>query len=144
MAAMKRNAIVELFWKLHPRLYRWSGGRIGGRLVGLPVLLLWTRGRRSGARRENALTYVASGDAFVVYASVLGEERHPAWYLNLRAQPEAEIQVGARRLAVRARDAEGAERERLWQAVVEAQPDYADYARRTQRRIPVVVLEPRR
>jgi len=141
--AARRNAAVELFWKLHPRLYRWSGGRIGGRIMNMPVLLLATRGRKSGRARENALMYLPRDPAYVVIASVLGEERHPAWWLNLRAQPETEIQVGGRRIPVRAREAEGPEREQLWQAVVARQPDYAEYATRTARRIPVVVLEPR-
>jgi deazaflavin-dependent oxidoreductase (nitroreductase family) len=141
--AAKRNAAVELFWKLHPRLYRWSGGRIGGRVMNLPVLLLRTRGRKTGAPRENALMYLPKEGAWVVIASVLGEPRHPAWYHNLRAEPQVQIQVGSAVHEVRARDAEGEERERLWTELVERQPDYADYAGRTSRRIPVVVLEPR-
>lgn len=141
--AMRRNAAVELFWRLHPRLYRWSGGRIGGRLMNMPVLLLRTRGRRTGALRENALTYLPADDACVVIGSCLGEPRHPAWVHNLRARPEACVQVGREVVPVRAREAEGEERERLWRAVVERQPEYAAYAERTERRIPVVVLEPR-
>ena len=74
---------------------------------------------------------------------MLGEPRHPAWYHNLRANPDVEIQVGSESLAVRARDAEGEERDRLWAEVVAAQPDYDAYTKRTERRIPVVVLEPR-
>src|SRR4029450_10753092 len=107
--AARRNAAVELFWKLHPHLYRWSGGRIGGRLMGLPVLLLTTTGRRSGEPRTTALTDLAHGDAFVVIASVLGEPRHPAWWRNLEAQPEAEVHVGRERHRGRARNAQGAE-----------------------------------
>jgi deazaflavin-dependent oxidoreductase (nitroreductase family) len=140
--AIERSAWVERFWFWHKRLYRWSGGRIGARMANLPVLLLDTIGRRSGAARTNALTYLPWGEAFVVVASVLGEPKHPAWYLNLVANPDVQIQVGARRLAVRARDAEGEERERIWDAVVAESPDYAQYRSRTGRRIPVVVLEP--
>jgi deazaflavin-dependent oxidoreductase (nitroreductase family) len=153
---MQRNAAVELFWRWHPRIYRWSGGRLLGRLAGLPVLLLETVGRRSGARRETALTYLpwrepggeegeapTGRDAFVVVASVLGEPRHPAWYLNLVADPRAAVTIGRKRIAVTARDAEGEERERIWAELLEHSPDYADVAKRTTRHIPVVVLERR-
>lgn len=140
--ATKRNALVEIFWKIHPHLYRWSGGRIGGKVMNLPVLLLTTRGRRSGQPRTKALMYLPDGDAFVVIASVLGEPKHPVWLLNLRAQPQAEVEVGSRRVGVVAHEAEGAERERLWNAVVKRQKDYAEYQERTTRRIPVVVLKP--
>ena len=142
MAAVRRNAFVELFWKIHPALYRLTGGRVLGRLLGLPVLLLTTTGRRSGQPRTRALTYLPDGEHTVVIASFLGEPRHPDWWLNLRAHPEATIQRGATTTRVRAREAEGEERERLWRAVVATTPDYAEYARRTSRRIPVVVLEP--
>lgn len=141
--ATKRNAVVELFWKLHPPIYRLTRGRVLGELLGMPVLLLETRGRKTGARRTNALTYLPDGDAFVVIASVLGEERNPAWYWNLKATPDVEIEVRGERIPVRARETEGDEREALWQRVVERTPDYADYARRTERRIPVMRLERR-
>ena len=130
--AARRNAFVELFWKVHPRLYRWSGGRIGGTLMNLPVLLLTTRGRRTGKVRTSALMYLPKDPHFVVVASKLGEPRHPAWWLNLKAQPETEIQVGSRRMAVTAREAEGEERQRLWDEIVARQADYAEYQRRYQ------------
>lgn len=142
--AIVRSRWVELFWFWHKRLYRWSGGRIGARMANLPVLLLETVGRRSGKPRLNALTYLPwSGDRFVVIASVLGEPRHPAWYLNLKAKPEVAIQVGARRIAVHAHEAEGEEREAIWNALVAESPEYEQYRERTGRRIPVVVLTPR-
>ena len=140
--AIQKSKAVELFWKVHPRLYRWSGGRIGNRLLGLPVLLLTTTGRRSGEPRTTALTYFPKGEACVVIASYLGEPRNPAWFLNLQKSPQAEIQVGTRRIAVTAREAEGDERTRLWDEVVSKTRDYAEYQERTERRIPVVVLEP--
>lgn len=140
--AIVRSRWVELFWFWHKRLYRWSGGRVGARMANLPVLLLDTVGRRSGEQRTNALTYLPWGDACVVIASLLGEPKHPAWYHNLRARPEVRIQVGPRRIAARARDAEGDERERIWQALVKVSPDYEQYRERAGRRIPVVVLEP--
>src|SRR5512139_265806 len=140
--AAKRTAIVELFWKIHPRLYRWTGGRIGGRLLNLPVLLLTTTGRRSGEQRTKALMYLPDGANYVVIASYLGEPRHPAWWLNLQANPRAEIQVGTQRIPVVAREAGGEERQRLWDEMVRLQKDYEEYQSRTPRRIPVVVLEP--
>ncbi len=141
--ATKRSALVELFWKVHPTLYRWSRGRVGGKIMSMPVLLLTTCGRRSGAPRTRALMYLADGQSFVVIASFLGEPKHPDWWLNLKARPDAEVEVGSRKVAVVAHEAEGAERERLWNAVVRRQKDYAEYQERTSRRIPVVVLEPR-
>ncbi len=139
--AITRNALVELFWRIHPKLYRWTGGRIGGSIGPMPVLLLTTTGRKTGLSRTRALTYLPHGEDFVVIASVLGEPRHPAWWLNLEADPDATVEVGRERLAVRARQAEGAERETLWNAVVATMPDYEQYRHRTSRRIPVVVLE---
>ena len=140
--AATRTWAVELFWRLHPRLYRWTGGRVGGRLLGMPALLLTTTGRRSQLPRTTALTYLPREGSFVVFASVLGEPRHPAWWLNLQATADAEIQVGRDRVRVRAREAEGEEREALWAEVVARVADYAEYQKRTRRRIPVVILEP--
>jgi len=140
--AVSRNFIVELFWKLHPKLYALTGGRIGGSMAGLPVLLLTTTGRKSGEPRTIALTYLASGNNCVVIASCLGEPKHPAWYINLKADPIARIAIGGNSTTVRARVAEGAERETLWRQMADRMPDYDEYATRTTRRIPVVVLEP--
>ena len=139
---MRRTPIVELFWKVHPWLYRVSGGRLLGELVGMPVLLLTTTGAKSGASRTTALTYLAADGAYVVIGSFLGEPRHPGWVHNLRATPRATVQVGARRIAVTAREARGEERARLWAQVVALQPDYRAYESQTDREIPVVVLDP--
>jgi deazaflavin-dependent oxidoreductase (nitroreductase family) len=149
--AFERNFLVELFWRWHPRIYRWSEGRIGGKMANLPVLLLETIGRKTGERRETALTYMPyssagggpSGESFVVIASVLGEPKHPAWYLNLRANPKIAIQVKSRRIAVEAREAEGEEREQIWNEIIDLSPDYSQYRTKTDRRIPVVVLSRR-
>ena len=133
---------VRLFWKIHPWVYRATRGRIGGNLLGMPVLLLTTQGRRSGEPRRTALTYLPWEGRYVVIASYLGQPRHPAWWLNLAANPQATVQIGSRHEIVKAREALGPERERIWNAVVERVSDYADYAKRTERRIPVVVLQP--
>ena len=142
MPAVRRTKAMELFWKLHRFLYRVSGGRIGGRVVGMPVLMLTTTGRKSGAPRTNVLTYLPHGRVSVVFASNAGEPRHPAWWLNLAADPHATVQRGQEVTPVIAREAEGEERARLWDEVVRTEAGYAVYAERTTRRIPVVVLEP--
>ncbi len=134
--------VISLVWRLHRWVYRRSGGRVGGRLMGLPMLLLTTTGRRSGQPRTTALTYVTEGVHYAVVASNGGASQHPAWFHNLRAFPEAQIQVGAMAYRVQAREARGAERERLWNRMIQLYAGYRDYQARTTRQIPVVVLEP--
>jgi len=145
--AIKRSFWVELFWRWHPRIYRASSGRVLGKLAGLPVLLLETKGRRSGEPRETALTYMPypgqEGKSFVVIASVLGEPLHPAWYLNLSDDSKVAVTVGPDRIAAEAREAEGDEREAIWDEIIRWSPDYAQYRDRTERRIPVIVLDRR-
>jgi deazaflavin-dependent oxidoreductase (nitroreductase family) len=142
MPAVRRTKLTELFWRVHPWLYRATGGLVGGRVMGMPVLLLTTTRRRTGTPRTRALMYLPKGEACVVIASYAGEPRHPDWWLNLRAHPTAQIQRGRTLTAVRAREADGEERARLWAEVVERERGYATYAERATRRIPVVVLEP--
>jgi deazaflavin-dependent oxidoreductase (nitroreductase family) len=108
---------------------------------GTTVLLLYTIGRKSGEQRIQPLIYREIDGKLVIVASKGGAPEPPAWYLNLRDQGEAEVQIKADRFPVRVRDAEGDERERLWDAMNEVWPDYARYQERTDRRIPVVVLE---
>jgi F420H(2)-dependent quinone reductase len=128
---------------VHSGLYRLSGGRLGGRMAGAPVLLLTTTGRKSGKARTVPLLYTRDGDTYTVIASMGGAPQHPAWYTNLQANPSAEVAVGRDAVAVTARDAEGEERQRLWSSMTELYPAYDDYQKKTERRIPVVVLEPR-
>ena len=127
---------------VHQFLYERSGGRYGARLGWLPILLLRTRGRRSGQTRTAALTYVRDGDAYAVVGSKGGSDSPPAWLLNLEAQPEVEVQVGTRAFPARARIATAAEQRRLWARAVELWPGYAGYQRKTERKIPIVLLEP--
>jgi len=126
---------------MHKRVYRVTGGKIGGRIGKLPVLLLTTIGRKSGQPRTQPLAYTRAGDGYAVIASKGGAPQHPLWYLNLRANPLAEVTVGRETRKVRARDAEGEERERLWHTLADLYPGYDRYAQKTSRRIPVVVLE---
>ena len=137
---MKRLIFRVLGWA-HNTIYRLTGGKAGGTMRGAPVLLLTVHGRKSGKRRTVPLLYGRDGDRYVVIASKGGDPKHPAWYLNLRGG-EADLQVGKEHHHVRARDAEGDERERLWAQMVEVYADYATYQTKTSRQIPVVVLEP--
>jgi F420H(2)-dependent quinone reductase len=134
--------LLALITCLHRFVYQASGGRIGGRAGRLHFLLLEHTGRKSGRRYETPLLYMPDGERLVVVASNAGDARDPAWWKNLQAQPETHARVGTRRLAVRARGAEGAERAELWSRLLEGWPEYARYERRTTRALPVVVLEP--
>ena len=135
------NLGFRILGGMHKRVYRVTGGKIGGRIGKLPVLLLTTIGRKSGQPRTQPLAYTGAGDGYAVIASKGGAPQHPLWYLNLRANPLAEVTVGRETWKVRARDAEGEERERLWHTLADLYPGYDRYAQKTSRRIPVVVLE---
>ncbi len=143
MPAARRTKLLEWGWKLHRWTFRLSGGRLGSSLFGIPVLRLTTVGRRSGQARDVMLHYFKHGESHVVFASNSGEPTHPEWYLNLGDKPEAVAQFGSHPVRVRARVANGDERDRLWFRMVELDPAYAEYQRRTDRQIPVVILDPR-
>ena len=136
------NRGFRILGGIHRAVYRLTGGRVGGRMGKAPVLLLTTTGRKSGKPRTTPLLYARAGDGYVLIASKGGAEHHPLWYRNLQANPRAEVQVGRRTEQVRARDAEGEERERLWRALTDLYSGYDGYAKKTSRTIPVVVLEP--
>jgi deazaflavin-dependent oxidoreductase (nitroreductase family) len=141
-SAVRRMA-QRLVCGLHVRLYELSGGAIGGRVGRAPVLLLTTRGRRTGRLRKTPLLYATDGDRLLVVASNGGAPRHPAWFLNLEANPEVEAQVRSQTKRLRARAASAEERERYWPLLLSLYPRYATYRSRTSREIPLVVLEPR-
>ena len=136
------TAALRVFGGLHSGVYRLTGGRVAGRMFNSPVLLLITTGRKTGRERTTPLLYLEDGENLVVVASVGGAPRHPGWYWNLKANPEARVRIKDRTLRVRAEEAEGDEKRRLWTRLVEMYPPYADYQRRTQREIPVLVLRP--
>lgn len=129
----------------HTAIYRASGGRVGHTFPGLPTMLLLDHvGARSKTKRTSPLLYVRDGENLVIVASKGGYPRHPAWFHNLKANPETTVQVGRERRAVRARVATDEERPRLWAQAVAAYPGYEDYQARSKgRTIPLVVLEPR-
>ena len=142
MTAIRCTRAVEIFWAAHRWLYRMSAGRLGAKLGTLPVLMLTTKGRKSGELRTVLLSYVDDAGRYVVFASHAGEDRDPPWWLNLRSAGEAEVHTAGRTLRVRPREAEGEERDLLWERVTRADPAYMEYQQRTTRRIAVVVLEP--
>ena len=126
----------------HAVLYRLTGGRIGGRFPGLPPMLLLDHvGAKSGKERTVPLVYMPEGDDFVIVAAKGGHPKDPAWMHNLRANPDTEVQVGTRRIPVRAREVTGDERGELWPTVVAFNPLWGRYQARTERTIPVVILE---
>jgi deazaflavin-dependent oxidoreductase (nitroreductase family) len=132
---------LTLYGDEHVRQYQATDGKVGHDWNSTTCLILTTRGRRSGTARSRPLIYTSHGDAYVVAASYGGAPQHPAWYLDLQADPRAEVQVKADRFAATARTAEGAEREQLWQLMTGVWPNYDLYTKRTDRRIPVVILD---
>lgn len=122
--------------------FRANGGKVGGQFAGAPMLLLHTTGARSGTERVNPLVYQPDGENLVIFASKGGAPTHPDWYHNLATHPDVTVEVGDRTVPMRARVAEGAERERLWERQKKVMPGFADYEANTSRVIPVVVLEP--
>ncbi|HEU4977644.1 MAG TPA: nitroreductase family deazaflavin-dependent oxidoreductase [Solirubrobacteraceae bacterium] len=144
-------ALADRSWPLlrrlmggHAQIYRATNGAIGHRFPGAPPMLLLDHvGARSGVRRTTPLVYVRDGDDVVIVASKGGHPKHPAWFHNLRANPETTVQIGSERRPVRARVASPEERERLWPMAVRTYSGYRGYQQRTQREIPLVVLERR-
>ena len=148
---MDTARLADLTWPLirrmigmHTLVYRASGGRVGQRFPGGPPnLLLEHVGAKSGTLRTTPLTYLHDGDDLVIVASKGGAPQNPAWFHNLRAHPDTTVQLGRERRAVHARVATADERARLWPKVLETYSGYAGYQERTEREIPLVVLEPR-
>jgi len=129
--------------KLNVHIYRLSRGRVGGRVGKGPVLLLTTTGRKSGEPRTAPVLYLADGELYVVINTNAGNTKTPAWSLNLRANPEAEVEVRGRRTKVRARLAEDEERADLWRRHMEQYSGWDYYESKLDREIGVFVLEPR-
>jgi deazaflavin-dependent oxidoreductase (nitroreductase family) len=142
MPAVGLNPMLRVMWKLHRLVLRASGGRIGSRMGAMKVLLLETTGHRSGQPRTVGLSHLEVGGRYFVMASYAGEDRDPAWAMNLRAQPRAIVTIDGRRVPVNARVLEGAEREAMFDRSVEADGAYGEYRQRTTREIPVFELRP--
>ena len=141
----------SLFWrvfnastKTHVAAFRLTGGRVGGKVMGLPMLLLHHTGAKSGKHRVSPLLYMPDGDRVVVVASKGGYTKNPGWFHNLMANPDTEIELPREgRVAVRARRASAEERRELWPRVVDLYSGYAEYQDSTSREIPLVVLDRR-
>lgn len=133
--------LLALVTRLQRFLYLKTDGAIGASIGGMQILLLTSVGRRTGHQRITPLLFIEDGDTFVVVASNAGDDRHPGWWLNLQTTPQARVQVRGDHHEVVARRADPNEAERLWPALVEAYRPYEDYRRRTDRDIPIVLLE---
>ncbi len=123
-------------------LYRLTGGKVGGRMQGLSVLLLRTTGRKTGQERTTPLGYFTENGNYVITASNAGRAKHPAWFLNLRANPRVTIEVQDRQIEAQAEVAAPEKRNVLWSQLISLSPAYANYARKTAREIPLVILHP--
>lgn len=135
--------LIRLFSGLNVALYRMSGGRIMGRLGGRDICLVTMRGARSGRTLTRPLMHVPYRDGVILVASLGGAPSHPVWYHNLVANPDIEVQVGAEKLSLRARQARAEEKAEVWPRCVESYPDFQTYQDRTERDIPVFICEPR-
>ena len=136
------RTLLKIVSKTHVFLYRLTGGRVGGTIRKAPVVLLTTTGRKSGQPRTAPLLAMQDGENMVVVASNGGSDRHPVWWLNLQKQPEADLQLGSEKKRVRAERANDEEKARLWPRIVEMYSGYADYQKKTERAIPLVILRP--
>jgi deazaflavin-dependent oxidoreductase (nitroreductase family) len=149
MAGDKKNRMVQqpkglirFFSVLNLGWYKLTGGRIGAKFHGAPVVLLTTTGRKTGKERTWPLLTIKQGDAYVFVGSNGGHHEHPGWYHNLVADPNVSVRERSRTMPGRGRVATGTEREQLYQKFVDVYDTYADYANATDREIPVVVVEP--
>ena len=134
------KAVARGFLRTAVWLYRRSGGKIGGKMFGAPVLLLTTTGRKSGRSWTVPLMYQTDGDRWVIIASNGGSPRHPAWWLNLRSLPDASVQIGRETYPVTAVETAGEDRQRLFRRMADMYKGYDAYTRKTTRTLPVVLL----
>jgi len=138
-----KDTIARFVTTFHRSLFTMSGGRVGNRVAGMPVVMLTTTGRKSGKRRKTMLTSpVVDGEKIVLVASYGGDPRHPTWFLNLRETPDVEVTMDGRTRAMRAHVASADEKKDLWPRVVARYKGYGQYQTRTTRDIPLVILEP--
>jgi deazaflavin-dependent oxidoreductase (nitroreductase family) len=134
----------SLFGDEHVRQYEETGGKVGHDWNDTKILILHTKGRKSGATRKNPLIYGRDGDNYMVVASKGGAPDHPDWYKNLMAHPDTTIQVWGEKIPVKAHTASAAEKARLWSTMTKEWPDYDKYQEKTEREIPLVILSPRK
>lgn len=137
------NWIFKQVVQLQVNTYRRTGGKKMGTLRGMPLLLLTTTGRKTGKQRVTPLMYIRDGENYVITASNRGEDKQPAWYVNLRANPQVRIEVGDKTMDVAAQEANAEEKSHLWPQLVEKAPFFDDYQKKTTRDIPMVILQQR-
>jgi deazaflavin-dependent oxidoreductase (nitroreductase family) len=135
-----RRGGIKLVSMLHTFWYRMTDGVLGGTLLGSHILLLTTTGRRTGNKYTTPLLYLEDGERRIVIASNGGADHDPQWWSNLKSEPRATVQEGRHARTMHGEEATGEERARLWKNITSRYPVYTDYARRTTREIPVVVL----
>ena len=132
MFEFNKNVIAE---------FRSSGGKVGGQFTGAPMILITHTGAKSGKTYTSPLVYSKDGDRFVIIASKAGAPRNPSWYHNLLAHPDVAVEIGTEKFKARVTEAKGAERDRLFAAQASLMPQFNEYQKKTNRRIPVLVLE---
>jgi deazaflavin-dependent oxidoreductase (nitroreductase family) len=137
-----KDYVAKFITGIHESLYRLTGGGLGGRVAGMPVLLLTTTGRKSGQPRTTPLTYFELDGNVVIVASYGGDDRHPQWYQNLVHNPSVTIERGRGKEQLVARTASAEEKKKWWPTITSTYSGYAGYQRRTQRDIPVVAMTP--
>lgn len=137
-----RLKLLNLLTQAQVVAYRRTGGRVAGKLMGAPIILLDHVGRKSGKERTTPLLYLRDGNDLVIVGSRGGSDATPAWWLNLKAKPDTTVTVGSERRRVHAHEANAEERARLWPELVKMFPDYDVYQSRTSREIPVIILTP--
>ncbi|MGQ0623787.1 MAG: nitroreductase family deazaflavin-dependent oxidoreductase [Sporichthyaceae bacterium] len=137
-----KDSAAKVVNRVHPFLVRRTGGRVGGSLRKAPVVLLTTTGRKSGKERTVPLIFLRDGQDVVIVASYGGDDRSPAWFHNLVADPQVSIEIDGMRTSMQARVADPATKARLWPELVRMYSGYASYQKRTEREIPVVLLSP--
>jgi F420H(2)-dependent quinone reductase len=136
------RAVTQLATGIHVALYRISGGNFANRIANLPILLLTTRGRKSGKSYTNPVVYIRDGQDYLIAASAGGTAWHPSWYFNLQSQPDTRIQVGKQQIAVHASITQYDERTRLYQLFKTSSANFIKYEQSTTRVIPVIRLTP--
>lgn len=136
------KALFKLVFSIAAALYRLTGGRIGGKVQGLPVLLLTTTGRKTGKRRVTPVGYFEADGGYVIVASNAGFDKHPGWYHNLKHYPRVTFEIRGKRASARAETVGHDLRARLWARLMELAPGYGAYQKRTKREIPMVLLHP--
>jgi deazaflavin-dependent oxidoreductase (nitroreductase family) len=141
--ADRRDPLLKIVNTFHRTVFTASGGKLGGKIAGMPAVVLTTTGRKTGEKRRSMLTSpIIEGDTVVLIASYGGGPKHPQWYLNVQTNPEVEITRDGETKTMVGRTANAAERAELWPRVVAAYKGYADYQTKTDREIPVVIFEP--